>query len=254
LTKTARVSDVDIAYEVIGEGIPLTLLHMLFDSREFWRQSGYVEAFFRAGRQIILIDASGHGESSKPRDKAAYGLRPRADEVVAVFDELKIEKSEVLGYSLGGWTALGLVCHHPDRLRSAAIGGALPYAQNLQPLRDVVAKGPGAWLEFLGSMAIGLPPDMQRRVQHNDQQALAASVEDDRPDISEHVVSTAVPLLFIVGDRDPRHDRCKEFAERTGSRFLSVPGAHHVQTLLERDRLVPEIISFFDEFGRIELA
>jgi pimeloyl-ACP methyl ester carboxylesterase len=227
---------------------------MLFDSREFWRQSGYVEAFLRAGRQIILIDASGHGESSKPRDATVYGLRPRADEVVAVLDQLKIEKSEVLGYSLGGWTALGLVCHHPHRLRSAAIGGALPYAQNLQPLRDVVAKGPVAWRDFLGSMATALPPDMQKRVQHNNQQALAASVEDDRPDISEQVALSAVPLLFIVGDRDPRHDRCKEFAERTGSRFLSVPGAHHVQTLLERDRLVPEIISFFDEFSCSESA
>ncbi len=196
-TKIARISDVAIAYEVIGEGIPLTLLHMIFDAREFWRQSGYVEAFLRAGRQIILIDASGHGESSKPHDKAAYGLRPRADEIVAVLDELRIEKSEVLGYSLGGWTALGLACHHPDRLKSAAIGGALPYAQNLQPLRDVVAKGPGAWVEFLGSMAMGLPPDMQRRVQQNDQQALAASVEEDRPDISEQVASAAVSLLFL---------------------------------------------------------
>jgi len=168
-TRTARIADIDIVYEVIGEGIPLTLLHMLFDTREFWRQSGYVQAFLRTGRQTILVDASGHGESSKPHDRAAYGLRARADEVVAVLDKLKIEKSEVLGYSLGGWTALGLVCHHPDRLRCAAIGGALPYAQNLQPLRDVVAKGPRAWVEFLGSMATGLPPDMQRRVERNDQ-------------------------------------------------------------------------------------
>lgn len=254
MSNTVRISDMEVAYEVVGEGAPLALLHLLFDDRQFWLRSGYVDALRRAGRQLILIDATGHGQSSKPHDKSAYDLRRLANGVVAVLDELKIEKSEVLGYSLGGWTALGLVCHHADRLRSAAIGGALPYAQNLQPLRDVVSKGPDAWVDFLASMATGLPPDMQQRVLRNDQRALAASVEEDRPDISEEVASASVPLLFFAGDLDPRHARCKEFAERTGSPFISIPGAHHVQTLLERDRLVPELVSFFNEYSRSEPA
>jgi len=61
-------------------------------------------------------------------------------------------------------------------------------------------------------------------------------------------------MLFFVGDHDPRHVRCREFAERTGSRFVSVSGAHHVQTLLERDRLPPEIVDFLDEYNRSEWA
>ena len=155
MTKKVRSAGVDIAYEIVGEGTPLVLLHLLFDTREFWWRSGYVDSFRSAGRQLVLIDASGHGESSKPHDKEAYSLSRRADEVVAVLDDLKIETTEMLGYSMGGWTALGLVCYHPDRLRAAAIGGMPPYAQDLQPLRDVIAKGPIAWVEFLGE-----PPGM----------------------------------------------------------------------------------------------
>jgi len=249
LPKTVRVSDVVVAYDVIGEGIPLALLHHFFDDRQFWLKSGYVDAFRRAGRQLILIDAIGHGQSGKPHEKSAYRLRPQTNGIVAVLDALGIEKSDVLGYSLGGWTALGLACYHSDRLKSAAIGGALPYGQNLQPLRDVIPKGSTAWVDFLASMATGLPPDMQDRVLRNDQLALAAAAEEDRPDISEQVASAAVPFLFFAGDRDPRYVRCKEFAERIGSRFVSIPGAHHVQTLLERDKLVPELVSFFDEHG-----
>ena len=125
----------------------------------------------------------------------------------------------------------------------------------VEALRDVVAKGPAAWVDFLGSRATTeLPPEMQRTVLRNDQRALAASVEEDRPDISEQVASTTVPLLFFVGDRDPHYVRCKEFAGRTGSRFISVPGAQHVQAVLERDRLVPEVVSFFDEHSRSEPA
>jgi pimeloyl-ACP methyl ester carboxylesterase len=235
---------VTIAFEVVGGGIPLTLLHPLFETREFWSRSGYVEAFRQIGRQIILIDASGHGESSKPLDKDAYALRPRAGEVAAVLDDLKVETTEVLGYSMGGWTALGLVCYHPDRVRSAAIGGALPYAQDLQPLRDVVAKGPEGWVNFLASMADDLPADMRQRVCADDPLALAASVAEDRPDVSDRVASSRKPLLFFAGAKDPRHARCKEFAETTGSRFVSIPGAHHIQTLLERDIVVHEVSRF----------
>lgn len=249
MTIKARCAGVDIAYEVVGEGTPLVLLHLMFDTREFWWRSGYVDSFRSAGRQLVLIDASGHGDSSKPHDKKAYSLHRRANEVVAVLDDLKIETTEVLGYSMGGWTALGLVCHHSDRLRAAAIGGTLPYAQDLQPLRDVIAKGPGDLVKFLCSMTNTneLPPDMRQRVQSNDGLALAASVSEDRPDISEQVASSTVPLFFFVGDKDPRHARCMEFAEKTGSRFLTVAGAHHIQTLLERDTVVREVLRFFDE-------
>ena len=247
MSKKAISAGVEIAYEVVGEGTPLVLLHLIFDTKEFWQLSGYVDAFRSAGRKLVLIDASGHGESSKPHEPQAYSLDRRANEVIAVLDDLKIETTEVLGYSMGGWTALGLVCQHPKRLRAVAVGGAIPYAQDLQPLRDVIAKGPGALVEFLASMANALPADMRQRVQDNDQQALAAVVTENRPDISEQVASSAVPLLFFAGDRDPRHARCKEFAEKTGSRFLTVPGAHHIQTLLERDVVVPEVLSFFDE-------
>jgi pimeloyl-ACP methyl ester carboxylesterase len=131
-------------------------------------------------------------------------------------------------------------------VRSAAIGGVVPYAQDLQPLRDVVAKGPDGWVGFLASRANELPEDMRQRVRANDQLALAASVAEDRPDISEQVAASPVPLLFFVGDQDPRYARCKEFAERTGSRFVSVRGAHHIQTLLERDTVVREVLSFFE--------
>lgn len=242
------MAGVDIAYDVIGEGTPLTVLHMIFDAKEFWVESGYAEELRNSGRQLIIIDACGHGESSKPHQPERYQLRPRAGEVAAVLDDLKIEKTEVLGYSMGGWTALGLVCHYPDRLLSAAIGGALPYAQDLQPLRRVVAQGPAAWVAFLESMASStLPPSMKKRVLSNDQLALAAVVAEDRLDISDQVASAAVPMLFFAGDSDPRHGRCEEFAQRTGSRFISVSGAHHIQTLLERDAVVPKVVGFFQE-------
>jgi pimeloyl-ACP methyl ester carboxylesterase len=150
MSKKVRCADIDIAYEVVGEGTPLVLLHLLFDTREFWWQAGYVDSLRKAGRQLVLIDASAH-------DKGPYSF---------------------------------------------------------------------------ASMANELPPDMRQRVRANDQLALAASVSEDRPDISERVASSKMRLLFFAGDKDPRHARCMEFARKTGSQFFTVAGAHHIQTLL----------------------
>ena len=113
MPRKATNAGVDVAYEVIGVGTPLALLHMIFDAKESWSELGYAEQLLGSGRQLICIDASGHGESSKPHQPEPYQLRPRADEVAAVLDDLKIEKCEVLGYSMGGWTALGLVLPPP---------------------------------------------------------------------------------------------------------------------------------------------
>jgi len=59
--------------------------------------------------------------------------------------------------------------------------------------------GPDAWLEFLASMANELPADMRDRVRHNDQAALAASVAEDRPDISEQAASSWSRCSFSLG-------------------------------------------------------
>ena len=74
MTRKVSSAGVGIAYEVIGEGLPLVLLHLLFETKEFWQSASYVDAFRRMGHQLILIDASGHGESDKPHDEKAYSL------------------------------------------------------------------------------------------------------------------------------------------------------------------------------------
>ena len=63
--------DVNIYYEVEGEGPPLVMLHGLTSSLEGWRESGYIDAL-KDDYQLILMDARGHGKSDKPHDPAMY--------------------------------------------------------------------------------------------------------------------------------------------------------------------------------------
>src|ERR1700752_4618190 len=95
----ASNNGVRIHYETIGEGRPLVLHHGTSGSGADWIDLGFVSAL-RAGRQLILIDSRGHGQSDKPHDPAAYDLALRVADVVSVLDQLGHQKADFLGYSL----------------------------------------------------------------------------------------------------------------------------------------------------------
>ena len=66
-------SDVGIAYEVVGEGDPIVLVHGFASSRSMnWKTPGWFRTLEDAGRQVIALDVRGHGESSKPHDRGLY--------------------------------------------------------------------------------------------------------------------------------------------------------------------------------------
>jgi pimeloyl-ACP methyl ester carboxylesterase len=60
---------VRIHYQVEGNGPPLVLQHGYSDSLESWYDFGYVEQL-KSERQVILIDARGHGASDQPHNTA----------------------------------------------------------------------------------------------------------------------------------------------------------------------------------------
>jgi pimeloyl-ACP methyl ester carboxylesterase len=96
----ATNSGVRIHYEIEGSGQPLVLHHGSFASGADWGDLGYVDALKRE-HLLILMDARGHGASDKPHDPAAYDLALRASDVISVLDDLKVERANFFGYSMG---------------------------------------------------------------------------------------------------------------------------------------------------------
>src|SRR6188474_1334931 len=110
-----------IAYEDLGRGEPLVLLHGVTESSESWHEAGYVDRLLRRGRRLILIDCRGHGRSGKPHEPAAYSGRRRAADVVAVLDRAGVQHAALMGHSMGGVVALAVALHHPDRVSSVVV-------------------------------------------------------------------------------------------------------------------------------------
>jgi pimeloyl-ACP methyl ester carboxylesterase len=237
---------VRIYYEVEGEGSPLVLVHGFTDSLQGWREYGYVEELKKEHR-LVLIDARGHGGSDKPHDPEAYGLKHRSADVVAVLDDLGIDRAHYFGYSLGGWVGFGLAKYAPERIRSLIIGGAQPYGQSMGLYRQALAGGIEGWVEVVEKM-LGSPvtPEAKEWLLGNDVRALLASVADDRPDISEILSTmTTMPSLLYTGEADPLRplvERCA--SELPNGRFFSLPGVNHIQGAVRSDLVLPQVVEF----------
>ncbi len=152
---------VRIYYTVHGCGEAVVLIHGLHSNGlANWRLPGTVAELAR-DHQVIVLDLPGHGRSDRPNCKDAYGAQ-MAEDVVLLLDHLQIDKAHVVGYSLGGMITMKLLATHPERIRSATVGGMGWFKegtdsglQNLRKrLRHALSGPPPAFFEADGSLAL----------------------------------------------------------------------------------------------------
>ena len=106
-----------------GELPPVVLLHGFASSAHgTWVRPGVVAALVAAGREVVGIDARGHGESGKPREPRYYGEPAMAGDVRAVADALGLGRYDLAGYSMGAIVAL-LAAAADRRVRRLVVGG-----------------------------------------------------------------------------------------------------------------------------------
>src|SRR5262245_65372914 len=111
-----RVGDIDLAYEVCGEGTPLLLVMGLGGDRQGWE---LVRPELLRRHRLVLVDNRDAGESSEAG--AGYGLGDMAADALAVMDHLGIERFHVLGASMGGAIAQHLALQAPVRVASLTL-------------------------------------------------------------------------------------------------------------------------------------
>jgi pimeloyl-ACP methyl ester carboxylesterase len=107
----APVNGIQLWYAEYGSGPPLILLHGGLGNSNYW--GNQVPAFARHYR-VITIDSRGHGRST--RDAQAYSYDLMASDVLALMDQLHIQKAAIVGWSDGGIIGLDIAIHHPERL------------------------------------------------------------------------------------------------------------------------------------------
>jgi pimeloyl-ACP methyl ester carboxylesterase len=225
--------DVEIAYFDKGAGEPIVLVHGFASSKEFnWVNPSWVGTLTQAGRRVIALDNRGHGASSKLYDPAAYEMTLMAGDVRALLDHLRIERADVMGYSMGARISAFLAVHHPERVRSAIFGGL--------GIRMVESHGTGLAQRVVAalqapSLADVTDPDgrdFHRFAEQNksDLKALAACMSRPRTLLTrEQVAAIKAPVLVAVGTKDDVSGSGPELAALIpGARALDIPDRDHM--------------------------
>jgi pimeloyl-ACP methyl ester carboxylesterase len=110
---------ISIYYAMYGQGSPVILLHGGLVNSDWW---GNQIPALATHHTVIVMDSRGHGRST--RDAQPYSYDLMADDVVALFDVLKLPKADVVGWSDGACIGIDLAIRHPDRVgRIVVFGG-----------------------------------------------------------------------------------------------------------------------------------
>jgi pimeloyl-ACP methyl ester carboxylesterase len=215
----------NIHYEAEGSGPLIVLQHGFFSNQSRWKEQGYVDGL-KDSFTIATIDSLGHGQSDRPAQSERYGLKERAGDIVAVIDALDEDKAHVLGYSMGGWLAVGVAMHYPDRLTSLTIAG-WDCVEGMGSVFRAMGIDPMSFETFLGA-ARAVAPDLVEWVTDDDLEGLAACYVElgDLAGSEKAVLDLDVPVLLWDGREDPYHAPMEAFATEHGFEFLSTPGDH----------------------------
>lgn len=191
----------DVYYEVWGDGPPALLIHGAFGStRQF---SGLLPAITRI-HTAICVDLQGHGRTADRDEPFSY--ERFADDCAAVLDHLGTGRAAVVGYSMGGGTALQLAFRHPRLVRRLAVLSAPFRQEGWHP--DVIANfratGSHQW------------PAVKESPLYRDHAEVAPRPEDfpalldklggllghHEYDWTDQVRALELPVLIALGDGD----------------------------------------------------
>jgi pimeloyl-ACP methyl ester carboxylesterase len=280
--RVASFDATDIAYHVTGQGLPVLLGNGLGGSWRAWQhQIRYLDDRYR----FVSWDYRGLYRSGPPPNLDALRIADHVKDALAVLDAEKIERTAVIGWSMGVQLALELFRAAPERIAALVLVNGVagkPYdtVLDLRVMRHVLppairslgkispvveavtrqlVRSPETvlWAKRLGLASATLDEALFRE--------LAGSFEDLDMEvymrtlelIGEHdgydlLPSIDVPVLVIAGDRDamtPRSAAERMVRSIPGAELMIVPGGTHYVAVEYPELVNLRIEKFFHERG-----
>ncbi len=242
---------IKIAYQTWGTAgtLPPVILHHGFiaNTNINWVMPGIVTALTNAGRQVVALDARGHGASDKPHDPSFYGEGKMVQDLRRLFDIVGATHIDLVGYSMGAIVSL-FTAVQDERIRRLVVGGVGAGVVKLgggdsraAPITTLVAalqtRDPGTITDPVAravrSFADGVGADRE---------ALAALITAG---YSSNIALNQItaPTLVIAGDKDPLAAQPEILASSiSNARTLVLPGDH--LSVVATPRFASAIVEF----------
>ena len=236
---TAPANDVELYYEIHGDGTPLILLHGGLGHSGHWtNQLSVLSEHYK----VITVDSRGHGRSTFTEQQISLALM--ASDIVALMDYLEIERAQILGWSDGGNIGLYLAIHHPARLIKVVASGA-----NYNP--SGVRSDVGENQKFLSYVGGAMEDYQTLSPDPTNWDAFFGNISQmwaSEPDFTvEQLGSIAVPILLLDGESDEAiyTEHTREMAGLIPTaKLIFVPGTGHFGMWEKPEEINSAILDF----------
>lgn len=256
--QTVRAGELDIAYERVGSGPPLVLVHGAADDGRMWRPqlAALADEF-----TVVAWDEPGAGGSSDVPDD--FTLADYADSLAALIEALAPGPVHVAGISWGGTVTLELYRRRPDLVASLVLADTYAGWKGSLPPAEVEARVAGVQ-QMLAAPSDAFDPTFPGLFAGDPPTEVLALLEEIAADVRPHTLRTqvrlmaesdlrdvlpriAVPVLLIWGEFDARSplDVAREFERAIpGATLVVIPRCGHVSNLEQPERFNAAVRAF----------
>lgn len=266
-----RVNGVHLNVEVSGDGPSLLLLHGFTGSSASW--TSHLDAW--RGFTTIAVDLLGHGASDAPTDAERYRMERCVGDLVALLDRLSIDRTAVLGYSMGGRVALHLALSAsggPERLWALVLESASPGIEDASERKErrrsdealakrIEREGLEDFVDYWEAQPLfatqsrlpaAVREALRRQRLRNNPQGLANSLRGvgagRQAPVLDGLGELRVPVLLIAGALDEKYcDLARRMAAALPcARNVIVPDAGHAVHLEQPEAFDAAVRAFLE--------
>jgi 2-succinyl-6-hydroxy-2,4-cyclohexadiene-1-carboxylate synthase len=263
------INGIQYHVEQYGSGFPLVLLHGFTGAASTWKPFCPI---WGQHSDLVMVDLIGHGETESPGDMERYDIKEAANDIKVLLDQLGIEKADLLGYSMGGRTAITFASLYPERVRKLILESTTPGLKTSEEREARIQKdhklaariereGVEKFIDFwekipLFHSQLNLPTEVREQIRSqrlkNDPVGLANSLRGmgtgAQPSWWEELVNFDFETLLITGELDEKF--CK-IADDMALKLpnptkLTINGCGHAIHVEEREKfgtIVSEFLS-----------
>jgi class 3 adenylate cyclase/pimeloyl-ACP methyl ester carboxylesterase len=264
-TQYAKSGDVNIAYQVVGDG-PFDLIHVppFVSNLELqWEDPAerrYYERLASFSR-LIMFDKRGTGLSDRV---AVATLEERMDDLRAVMDDVGSQRAAVFGSSEGGALSVLFTATYPERVSALVLYGAYPRMAWAPDYPDGLPEE--AWAEVerhiegnwgrgheVGSRAgprrrsrLGQSALRWERLSASPGAAVAIMQMIFQIDVRDLLSAIRVPTLVVYRTADISHAVGSRYmgSHIPGAKVVELPGSDYFPYLGDQDAILDEIEEF----------
>jgi pimeloyl-ACP methyl ester carboxylesterase len=180
---------VTLAVHDEAEGNPVLLLHGFPDSSKLWRNQ--IPALVGAGMRVIAPDLRGFGESDQPEAVEDYAVGRSVADMVAVLDNLGIERTRIVGHDWGAGVAWAMAAFLPDRVEKL-VAMSVGHPNTLRA--PSIEQREKFWYQLLFQFA-GVAEELIVR----DDWRLFRAITREAPDIDRYIEDLSRPGALTAG-------------------------------------------------------